>query len=249
MTEAEWLAGEGPRAMVWGLRGLTNLRNKRNGRKLRLFAVACCHRVRHLLEQPGAALAVDLAERYADGQASEADMLSASKLVSKMHAGVWDAYQAACKASSKHPTYTFRNAYWDGPDYLAACAVWRSTLWERIKADPDPPRHERPNAAALAAKAAELASQADLLRCVFGNPFRPVTISPACLTAQVVALAQAVYEERELPSGTLDTARLAVLADALEEAGCTNADVLNHCRQLGVHVRGCWVVDLLLGKV
>ena len=249
MTEAEWLVGEGPRAMVWGLRGLTNLRNKRNGRKLRLFAVACCHRVRHLLEQPGAVRAVGLAERYADGQASEADMLAASKLVSRMHAGVWDAYQAAGKASSKHPTYTFRDAYWDGPDYLAACAVWRSTLWERIKADPDPPRHERPNAAALAAKAAERASQADLLRCVFGNPFRPVTLSPACRSPQVEALAQAAYEQRELPSGHLEPGRLAVLADALEDAGCSDSSLLDHLRGPGPHVRGCWALDLLLGGV
>ena len=60
---------------------------------------------------------------------------------------------------------------------------------------------------------------------------------------------QAAYEERELPAGTLDLARLAILADALEEAGCTNADILNHCRVPGVHVRGCWAVNLLLGKV
>jgi hypothetical protein len=64
----------------------------------------------------------------------------------------------------------------------------------------------------------------------------------------VVALAQAAYDQRELPSGQLDIARLAVLADAQEEAGCTDADLLNHCRQPGVHVRGCWAVDLLLGK-
>jgi hypothetical protein len=248
VTEAQWLVGEDPRAMVWGLRGLTNLRNKRNGRKLRLFAVACCHRVRHLLEQPGATRAVDLAEQYADGQAGAADMLAASKLVSRMHASVWDAYQAACKASSKHPTYTFRDNYVDGPDYLAACAVWRSTLWERIEADPDPPGQERPNAAALAAKAAERASQADLLRCVFGNPFRPAIVSPACRTAQVVALAQAAYDNRTLPAGVLDLARLAVLADALEEAGCNQTDLLAHLRGHGPHVRGCWAVDLLLGR-
>jgi hypothetical protein len=79
-------------------------------------------------------------------------------------------------------------------------------------------------------------------------PFRPVSVSPAWQTAEVVALAQAAYDHRELPDGTLDTTRLAVLADALEEASCTNADILNHCRRPGVHVRGCWVVDLLLGK-
>ena len=90
--------------------------------------------------------------------------------------------------------------------------------------------------------------QCGLVRETFGNPFRPVAVKPAWQAPQVVALAQAVYEERELPSGTLDTARLAVLADALEEAGCTDNDVLNHLRGAGRHVRGCWVVDLLLGK-
>jgi hypothetical protein len=64
----------------------------------------------------------------------------------------------------------------------------------------------------------------------------------------VVALAQAAYDEREQPSGRLDVARLAVLADALEDAGCDQPDLLGHLRGPGPHVRGCWAVDLLLGK-
>ena len=60
--------------------------------------------------------------------------------------------------------------------------------------------------------------------------------------------AQAAYEERELPSGHLSPTRLAVLADALEEAGCRDADLLAHLRAPGPHVRGCWALDLLLGK-
>jgi hypothetical protein len=64
----------------------------------------------------------------------------------------------------------------------------------------------------------------------------------------VPRLAQAAYEQRELPAGTLDVARLAVLADALEEAGHDQVDVLGHLRGPGPHVRGCWAVDLLLGK-
>jgi hypothetical protein len=93
--------------------------------------------------------------------------------------------------------------------------------------------------------------QAGVLRCVFGPlPFRPVSLDPAVLAwrdATVVHLARAAYDEK-LPAGTLDNGRLAVLADALEEAGCTDADILGHCRSGGEHVRGCWVVDLLLGK-
>jgi hypothetical protein len=87
----------------------------------------------------------------------------------------------------------------------------------------------------------EAAVQARLLRDIFGNPFRPVTVDPAWQTANIVALAQAMYDERAFD-------RMPILGDALEDAGCTNADVLTHCRQPGEHVRGCWVVDLLLGK-
>jgi len=79
------------------------------------------------------------------------------------------------------------------------------------------------------------------LRDIFGNPFRPVAADPAWLTPTAVSLAAAIYEDRAFD-------RLPVLADALEEAGCTNAAVLLHCRQPSEHVRGCWVVDLVLGK-
>jgi hypothetical protein len=64
----------------------------------------------------------------------------------------------------------------------------------------------------------------------------------------VKKLAEAAYEERSLPAGTLNTQRLAVLADALEEAGCTDQTILDHLRGPGPHVRGCWAVDLILGK-
>lgn len=90
-----------------------------------------------------------------------------------------------------------------------------------------------------------------LIHDIFGNPFRPVTIGPTWLAwndRTIPKLAQAIYDERQLPSGHFDAGRLAILADALEEAGCANADILSHCRSPGPHVRGCWVVDLLLGK-
>ena len=81
------------------------------------------------------------------------------------------------------------------------------------------------------------------------NSFGP---SPALdsplLTPDILALARGIYEERQLPEGTLDPARLAALADALKDAGCTNADILNHLRGPSPHVRGCYVLDLLLGR-
>jgi hypothetical protein len=93
--------------------------------------------------------------------------------------------------------------------------------------------------------------QASLVREVIGNPFRPAAADPAWLAwsdGTVVKLAQAAYEDRDLPSGYLDPTRLAVLADALEDAGCSAPDILAHLRSVGPHVRGCWAVDLLLGK-
>jgi hypothetical protein len=92
---------------------------------------------------------------------------------------------------------------------------------------------------AAAGEKAESSIQGQFLHDIFGNPFRPVSINPAWLTSTVTNLAAAAYGERFLPSGELDHARLAVLADALEESGCDNADILNHLRGSGEHVRGC----------
>ncbi len=87
----------------------------------------------------------------------------------------------------------------------------------------------------------QLKSQAHLLCDIFGNPFRPVTLDPAWQTTNVLALAEAVYNDRAFE-------RMPILGDALEDAGCTSAEMLDHCRSGGEHARGCWVVDLLLGK-
>jgi len=90
----------------------------------------------------------------------------------------------------------------------------------------------------------ERRTQAAFLQDLFGNLFHSVVIDSSWLAWNnhtIPKLAQAIYDDRAFD-------RLPILADALEEAGCTNADILNHCRQSGEHVRGCWVVDLLLGK-
>lgn len=91
----------------------------------------------------------------------------------------------------------------------------------------------------------------NILQDIFGNPFRPVTIAPTILTwhdSTIPRLAQAIYDDRQLPSGTFDPVRMNILADALLDAGCDNEDIIAHCRSDKPHVRGCWVVDLLLGK-
>jgi hypothetical protein len=81
-----------------------------------------------------------------------------------------------------------------------------------------------------------------LLHDIFGNPFRPVSLDPAWLTSTVLALANGVYAERAFD-------RMPILADALQDAGCDNLDILDHCRGPGPHVRGCWVVDLALARI
>ncbi len=81
----------------------------------------------------------------------------------------------------------------------------------------------------------------NFLRDIFGNPFRPVSLDPAWRTSTVLALASGIYEERAFD-------RLPILADALQDAGCDHADILTHCGGSGPHVRGCWVIDLVLGK-
>ncbi len=86
-----------------------------------------------------------------------------------------------------------------------------------------------------------VAEQLHFLRDIFGNPFRPMAFSPLWRTSAAVAIASQMYESR-------DFSAMASLANALQDAGCDNVEVLDHCRGSGPHVRGCWVVDLVLGK-
>jgi hypothetical protein len=136
---------------------------------------------------------------------------------------------------------------------LSAAQLRRA--WDTDVSVPTPP--EGPQAWARAWVAHRTCSglgrkvRADLLREVFGNPFRPLAVDPTWLAWQggtVPRLAQAAYEHRHLPAGTLDNGRLAVLADALEDAGCADADLLGHLRGPGPPVRGCWALDRLLGR-
>ena len=83
--------------------------------------------------------------------------------------------------------------------------------------------------------------QCEWLRCLFSNPFRPVAFDPAWRTETAVGIARGIYEERAFE-------RMPILADALMDAGCADEQVLGHCLGEGPHVRGCWVVDLVLGK-
>ncbi len=218
MTEEQWLACKDLNLLLRFLHG------KAGERKLRLFAVACCRRVPRLVREEVCRRAVDVAERVADGAARRADLEEAQNaaLREAMKGKGWSADRAVRFIAS----HCARPGLADcGADFVGLA------------------RQYVPSTRRQANRA-----QISLLRDIFGNPFRPVSPSPGWRAPQLVALAQAAYDERELPGGTLDATRLAVLADALEEAGCTDPDLLGHLRGPGEHVRGCWAVDLLLGK-
>jgi hypothetical protein len=208
MTEAEWLAGTDPTPMLAYLRG------KADDRRLRLFAVACCRRIWHLLADERSRRAVEVAERYADRWASDGQLRAASGEAAAVGIGFGTQFSPA---NAAHFAALAGQVFADRCGMYAATAV----------ADP-----------------AEPAAQASLLRCLWGNPFLRVAVAPSLLSwneGAVVHLAQGIYEDRAFD-------RLPFLADALEEAGCHDAAMLDHCRQRGPQVRGCWVVDLLLGK-
>jgi hypothetical protein len=100
---------------------------------------------------------------------------------------------------------------------------------------------DRPDDGSNTFKMDERKEQTTLIRDIFGNPFRPININPSWLTSTVLALAHQMYDSR-------DFSPMPILADALQDAGCDNEEVLKHCRGPGPHIRGCFVLDLLLGK-
>jgi hypothetical protein len=162
-----------------------------------------------------------VAERYADGLASDQDLASERRGVPFP-----DMYSEWVLAPSAH------DGAWQPVD-------WLTSARDLMKIDPDALRH-------CPFPLDEVAQRAVLLlRDIFGSlPFRPVNIAPDVLAwndSTVVKLAQGIYDDRAFD-------RLLVLADALEEAGCHDADILGHCRQPGPHVGGCWLVDAILRK-
>jgi hypothetical protein len=257
VTETEWLACQVPWLMLEHLRAS----GRASDRKFRLWACACVRRVWGQLHAQPSRHAVEVAERYADGEATEQERAAAYKAAdSVLHAmdyGDWrqSAARAASEAAMVKPE---QRSWWSRAPGAAESAA--RAVPSAIGKSPEPssgqvegyhevrwPGRHRP--LWLADELLdECAVQSDLLRDVFGNPFRPSTCDPAWRTPDTLALAQAAYEERQLPAGTLDATRLAVLADALEEAGCSDRAMLSHLREPGPHVRGCWVVDLILNR-
>jgi hypothetical protein len=221
-TEQEWLISCNPALM------LDFLGSGRSDRKLRLFASACCRQVWDRLTNPYLRLAVEAAEDFADGEITEDDLTCA-------RAAAWSATNRA-----GHAMAAARAAVRESP-WAAAREAQRETMqqvWEKFG-------RSWPWGIVPEEKKTALRRQCDLLRCIFGNPFRSALLRPDWLVwnnGTIPKIAQLIYTERRFQD-------LPILADALEEAGCDDAEALKHCRQPGEHVRGCWVVDLILGKV
>jgi hypothetical protein len=249
MNEATWLTCTDPTPM------LEFLGDKAGDRKLRLFAVACCRRVWPFLMDARSRNAVEVAEVFWDGLASEKDLGNAAR---NGHQVAQDpAYADAPPYSTVHAIEHARiAACWASalPSNGAVTAAARAAGHAGIAGGLlgwNPGRSNWPDVLTRR-RASEQGSQTRLLRDIFGNPFRPrPPLAPSLLgwrDGLIFRLAEAVYENRILPGGHFDKGRVAALADALEDAGCTDAEILGHLRGPGPHVRGCHVVDLFLGN-
>jgi hypothetical protein len=218
MNEVQWLDCADPTPMLEFLRG------KASDRKLRLFSVACCRLVWDCLTTHRSRRSVETAEEYADGLATDAELVRAySMAMDAAHAtqtrGSRRRYGHPLLQSEAKLFYAATIAHCHKP-FLIGRLRWVGRDDEIKPMSPA------------------------LLRDIFGNPFRPATINHAWLAwndGTVRKIAQAIYDERAFD-------RLPILADALEDAGGNDENILNHCRSEGQHVRGCWVVDLVLGK-
>ena len=229
MTEAEWLNCTDPKPMLEFLRG------KVSDRKLRLFACACVRRVWHRMGEGVVSKEIEASELFAEGGSSRKELRAI-----RSQLGARGGYSAAWAANN-----ALHAVLEDRADYTAKRAVTHATdfsYYQMLETDTD----GQPKA--LAARETERTQLTTIVREIFGDSLSPVRFDPTWYSPTIVSLAHAVYDERILPSCELDNARLAVLSDALEEAGCNSEEILSHLRSPGVHVRGCWVIDALLGK-
>jgi hypothetical protein len=224
ITEHDWLAGTDPVPLLrW-------LGERASPRKLRLFACAWGYGHWRRLADERSRAALVVAERYADGAATEAELHAA-----------WVAAQAAWAVLPL--TGGRRNAR-NRPKVRAQCQAAKAAAWAAtLAADPGWDLDQACRCAGQAPPRRRF-DLADHVREVFGNPFRTAALDPAWRAwngGTVLRVAEALYEEGRAEAWP-------VLADALAEAGCQDEDLLDHCRRPGGHVRGCWAVDLVLGK-
>jgi hypothetical protein len=275
MDEKKWLACTDPHVMWGPLLHLVSRPHDEIRRKGRLLVCALCRRHWHLLTDYRSRQAVEVAERFADDQASADELRAGLERASRAIVHDYSAGQelrydqaraprraacsaacmAQCAVTDQWLDAVHVTGYATQAAVQAAYAVQGGALVYRereqfigissIDDDEDFLTMREPYWPGETV-IANMEDQVlvSLQRDIFGNPFRPVPVDGGWLhwnNGCIPKIAGSIYEERAFD-------QLPVLADALEDAGCTNQDLLDHCRQPGEHVRGCWVVDLIIGK-
>jgi hypothetical protein len=245
MTEAEWIGCDRPHWMLKHLRPW-----KKRERKMLLYVCASFRRAKfwdHLKEP--CLILLDVAERHADGLVGSEEYKTAKQSVSKM-----TQRDKLSGGEDGPPLYGqalldfMRLKHLPGWEGVAPKVERCNYLGDEIRQNREIHR-SRGMAVITEEQAVEVQKEYDafmedhtnFLRDIFGNPFRPITLDPTWLPPTVKALAQKIYDDR-----TFD--QMPLLANELEKAGCKDNEILAHCRETGSHVRGCWVVDLVLGK-
>jgi len=230
MTEADWLACTDPVPMLDFLRG------KVSARKLSLFVGACCRRALGSTTEAATRHALMLVEQIAEGQviAARRERVRVAAGQAVIHCGASEPVGPLVLSSNRGPIRIDPSAL----DPLLGSVLERLVCW-----GPNTWQSQRLVEAFTQAGLAP-SWQAHLLRDVIRGMFRPLLFRAAWRAwndGVTVRIARTVYNEAAYDA-------LPILADALEDAGCDSAEMLSHLRGPGPHVRGCWVVDLLLGK-
>jgi hypothetical protein len=259
MIEAEWQECADPKAMLAFLG--SNAIAASNLRKLRLFACACARHVLPLLDDPRCRAAIEASERFADGLLSEEELEVIGEEARQAALSTDDEFLTPTAGEHGRRMANALRAAWvaaSPPSEMEQAAGWTAE-WVRysVRATLPPALRNENRPTGRVGRTQQRAvkvlqqGQCRLLHCLFGNPFRPpVRIDVSWRTPIVTALAESIYEERRFGD-------LPVLADALEDSGCTDADILEHCRcalapgaeeARIAHTLGCWVLDLLLDK-
>jgi hypothetical protein len=257
MSEQEWQTAISPYLMIQHLHQHAKVSRVPGGqRRLRLFRCACCRAIWDFFDDAICQQAVEMSERYADQAASRAEL-------STLQASTEEVAQAAGQQMGEvFRRCSAKDMAWKNASLFHAittAARWTVSTQFGPRISHIITMTTQHAGAVLAGESqASLEPmlrqqeqerlQAHFLRDIFGNPFQPLTFNPSWLTPTVQALAQGAYDQRTLPAGILDNDRLAVLADALEDASCTDQVILGHLRGPGPHVRGCAVLDAILGN-
>jgi hypothetical protein len=235
MTEEEWLISDDPIRMMASLRGHIS------DRKAGLFDLVCARSLSRCWTSPLVKQKVDLDEQRIEGaELDDAEFESICDELSELAQEAWRQAQGGYSERSSAVSQELMTQY--VAIALADGLLGSMEWWYWIN---DCVFTETPTNPAQLSENIQLGvyrRHLPHLRCIVGNPFRPVSFNASWRTSTALAIAQGMYESR-------DFGAMPILADALQDAGCDKEDVLNHCRAVdGVHVRGCWVVDLVLGK-